>query len=85
MELTHIENKKNNQLYENININRNTSLERINVNYENIELKHPDPDHRTPKCGSPYENIHLQPSNTNISTHSPRTRIKTIASSNREG
>ncbi|EFA00895.1 pleckstrin homology-like domain family B member 1 isoform X2 [Tribolium castaneum] len=77
VEIVQHENRRNNSSYENISINRDNSLERINANYDNVEMKQVD-DFRTTKCNSPYENI--------VPAHqSPRTRIKTIASSNRDG
>ncbi|XP_044254056.1 pleckstrin homology-like domain family B member 2 [Tribolium madens] len=72
MEIVQHENRRNNSSYENITINRDNSSERINANYDNVD------EFRTTKCNSPYENI--------VPAHqSPRTRIKTIASSNRDG
>ncbi|XP_063920818.1 pleckstrin homology-like domain family B member 1 isoform X2 [Zophobas morio] len=83
-EWTSTDSKKMNHSYENVSINRDTSLERLNVNYENVEVKHIE-EYRTSKCSSPYENI-IQQSNANLSSHhSPRNRIKTIAYSNRDG
>lgn len=80
IELIQNENRRNNHSYENISLSHDNSLERNN--YDNVEIKQVDDEYRSTKCNSPYENIVPQ----NVSARqSPRTKIKTIASSNRDG
>lgn len=75
--------KQNNFPEEKVAVKHSLSKERLNPNYENVEIRATDEESR--KCsGSPYENVVLQ-QNSNGSLHqSPRTRIKTILTSSRE-
>ncbi|RZC32272.1 pleckstrin -likey-like domain family B member 1, partial [Asbolus verrucosus] len=78
------ENNPNNHSYENVNLAHYTVQEQINTSYENFDVRLHEDEYRTTKCGSPYENVRLPQNSLNVCSQSPRTRIKTIASSNRD-
>lgn len=73
--------KLRNHSYENVTINsaqENSPRENQRFHYENVELRTPDNfEHRTPKGGSPYENVVILQSSPSY-PHSPRTKIKTF-------
>ncbi|KAJ8942302.1 hypothetical protein NQ314_010098 [Rhamnusium bicolor] len=80
--------QNNHHNYENVNITFNPpSREITNVHYENIEVRPPEHingDYRSPERGSPYENVYIQHSTPGPYPSSPRTRIKTIVTSNKD-
>ncbi|KAJ8919696.1 hypothetical protein NQ315_006224, partial [Exocentrus adspersus] len=79
--------QNNHHNYENVTVMLHAPRDAKNIHYENVEIvphEFMNGDYRNPERNSPYENVYIQHGAPSAYPSSPRTRIKTFVTSNKD-